>query len=112
MILGDNLYQTALAVIEDREVLDQIKETGLFARPPNQSFQRDDALFAFAVDAFPVGEMLPPRRYAADLGLAAVRQDDDGVVPEQLWDRAFVIPQVVLVGVFDFAVRFLQFDED
>src|SRR4051794_30414590 len=56
--------------------------------------------------------MLPARRHAADLGLAAIRQDDDGVVPEQLWNRLLVVLEVVLEGVFDLAVGFLQFDEE
>ena len=31
------------------------------------------------IDPLPLGEMLPARRDAADLRLAAVRQDDQGV---------------------------------
>ena len=69
-------------------------------------------LLAFAVDPLPIGEMLPPGRHAADFGLAAVRQDDEGVVPEQLRDRLLVVLQVVLVGVFEPSVALLEFDED
>ena len=112
VVLGDDLDQPALGVVEDGEVLDQIEEPGLLARSPNQRLQGDDALFAFAVDPLPVGEMLPARRHAADLRLAAVGQDDEGVVPEQLRDGLLVVLQVVLVGVFEPPVALLEFDED
>ena len=45
-------------------------------------------------------------------GLAAVRQDNEGVVPEQLRNGLLVILQVVFVGVFDLPVALLEFDED
>ena len=56
--------------------------------------------------------MFPSRRHAADLRLAAVGEDDDGVVPEQLRDGALVIPQIVLIGVLRSSVALLEFDED
>ena len=113
MVLGDDLDQPALGVIEDGEVLDQIEEPALLAGAPDQRFQGDDALLAFAVDPLPLREMLPARRHAADLRLAAVRQDDDGVVPEQLRDGLLV----VLAGCSCRRVRalpcaLLEFDED
>src|SRR5262249_14116280 len=97
---------------EGGEVLDQIEEPTLLARPPDQCFQGDDALLALTVDPFPIREMLPARRHAADLRLAAVREDDDGVVPEELRYCLLVVLQVVLVGVFQATVTLLEFDED
>ena len=44
VVLGDDLDQSALGVVEDGEVLHQVEEPALLACPPDQGFQRDDAL--------------------------------------------------------------------
>jgi len=69
-------------------------------------------MFAFGVDSIPVGKVFPASRHAADLRAGAVEQDDQGVVPEHLRNRGLLVFEVVLVGMFDLAVAFLEFDED
>src|SRR3990167_5841724 len=73
MVLGGDLDQTASGVFVQGEVLDQIEQSLLLAGATNQRLQRDDSLFALAVDSLPIGEVFPPRCHAADLRLRAVR---------------------------------------
>ena len=110
--MATSLVSSPLALVEQREVLHEVQELALFADAPDHRLQADDAGFAFVVDLLPFGEVLESGRHAADLGLGAVRQDDEGVVPEHLWDRVLVVGEVVLVGEFQLFVGCLQFDED
>ena len=112
MVLGDQLGGLALGLAEEGEVLHQVEQPCLVAGAPDHRLQTDDALFAFVVDLLPLGEVLPPGCHAADLALRAVRQDDEGVVPEDLRNRVLVVGEVLLVGVLQSLVRCLQFDED
>jgi len=111
VVLGRDLDQPTLRFIEEAEVLYQVQKPSFVARSPDDGLQRNAALFPFRVDPFPVGEVFPARRHAADLRLSAVRQNDDCVKPEQLRNGALVIFQVVLEGVFQLAVGLLEFDE-
>ena len=52
------------------------------------------ALLALAVDPLPLGEVLPLGGDAADPALAAVGEDDEGVVPEKLRDGRLVVAEV------------------
>ena len=79
VVLGDDLDQPALALVEDGEVLNQIEEPGLLASAKYQSLKGYDARLTLAVDPLPLGEMFPARRHGAELRLAAVGQDDQGV---------------------------------
>ena len=83
-----------------------------FADASDHRLQTDTASFALVIDLLPFGEVLPPRRHAADPAFRSVRQDDDGVVPEDLWDRVSIVGEVVLEGVLKRLVRCLQFDEE
>ena len=75
------------------------------------SLQRDPAFLAFAVDLLPLAEVLPGGGQAADHCLAAIREQDQGVVPEQVREGVLVVPQVVGVGVFQADVGGLELDQ-
>ena len=112
MILGGDFGHATFGFIVEREIFNQVDESRFAARPSDQRFQRDDAAFTFAVDPFPVREVLPARRHGADLGLPTIGKDDQRVVPKHLRNRVLVILQVVLVSVLDFSVTLFQLDED
>ena len=59
VILARDLGQTASGFVVQRKVLDPIQQTAFVASAANQSLQRDNALFALAVNAFPVCKMFP-----------------------------------------------------
>ena len=55
--------------------------------------------------------MLPFRGNAADAGLAAIGEDDEAVIPENLGDGIFIVRQILIVGSFKCFMRCLQFNE-
>ena len=86
MVLGDELARAARGFDKQREVLDQVEEPSGLADAAQHRLQTDDAWLAFAVDLLPVGEVIPLRSQAAEFALAAVGENDEGVVPEDLRD--------------------------
>jgi len=54
----------------------------LLAGSPDHRLQRDPALFALGVDLLPLGEVL--QEAVASFALGTVREDDEGVVGENL----------------------------
>lgn len=56
--------------------------------------------------------MLPFGGDGADAGVFAIGEDDDGVVPEELRNRLFVVTQIVVVGVFGGFGDGFELDED
>ena len=111
VIARHQLDQPAFGFGEQDEILDDVQQAGRLARAANHRVQADDARLAFAVDALPVGKMLPLGGEAAHQAVAAVREDDEGVVPKELGNGVFVIAQVVVVGVLEFLVRGFEFDK-
>ena len=57
--LATSLLQPALRFGEQGEVLDDVQQTRRFADAADDRLQRDDALFALAVDLLPLAEVLP-----------------------------------------------------
>ena len=112
VVLGDQLDRAPALLHEQGEVLDQVEQPRRVARAAQHGFQRDDALLPFAVDLLPVVEVLPPGRERADLAGAAVGEDDERVVREELRDGGLVVAQVVPERVLQPLVRRLQLDED
>ena len=43
--------------------------------------------------------------------LAAIGEDDEGIVPEELGDRGFVIPEIFLICLFEILMRGLVLDD-
>ena len=91
VVFGDQFLQPTPGGDEQGEVFGDVQETGRLAHAAQDGIQGDDALFAFAVDLLPLTEVFPCAGQGADFGLAAIGQDDDGVVPEQVWDSILII---------------------
>ena len=104
VVLGQNLDQPTLRLHEEGEILDQIEQPFRLAGATDHRLQRDDALLPLAVDLLPVVEVLPGGGDAADLALAAVGEDQERVVPEEMRDRVLVVAQVVVEGALDWNV--------
>ena len=109
MVLGDQLHQALLRLLEEREVLHQIEEPHPIAGPPDHGLEGNDPLLAFGIDPLPLGEMLPLRRDAADPALATIRENDESVVPEELRDSRLVVAEVVAESRLDGPMRCLEF---
>src|ERR1039457_3123897 len=112
MVLRYQLRGLPLPLAEYREVLHEVEQPCFVAHTPDDGLQTNHALFAFIVYLLPLGEVLPPGSDAANFALRPVREDDGGVVPEELRNRALVIGEVVLVGVLKSLVGSLQFNEE
>src|SRR5262249_10289224 len=78
----------------------------------NHCLQSDSAFFTLLIDLLPLGEMLPSSSDAANTAFGAVRQDDDAVVPEDLWDGGAVVREVELEGIFQMLVECLEFNKE
>ena len=111
VVLGDDLGEVALQLLEGGEVLDEVEQARGRAGAADHGFQRDDPGLAFVVDTLPLGEMFPAGRAAADAALAAVRENVDGVVPEEVRNGRLVVSQVVGEGVLQALVAGLKLDE-
>jgi hypothetical protein len=94
VVLGDQLDQPARDFLKQGEVLDEVQQRAGSQGRAGHRLQRDDALLALAVDLLPLVEVLPAGGHAAQAGLAAVGQDDEGVVPEEVRDGVLVVAQV------------------
>src|SRR5258708_10142141 len=111
VIFGDQFDQRAARVAKQREVLHDIQQAALLRGSANHGFERDDAFFLLVTDLLPLEEVFPASRDTADPALAAVREDNEGIVPEDLWNGILVVAQVIAIGIFESLVRCLQFDE-
>lgn len=99
VILRQHLGDAARNRAEEREVLSDVEQAALVASAANHRVERDDAVFLFIGNLLPFGEVLPLRCDGADAALVAVGEDDERVVPEQLWDGIAVVAKIVVVGV-------------
>ncbi len=98
------------ALAKERKVFNQVEKLGGLACAANHRLKTDDALFAFIVNPLPFNEMIEACGQTADQAFASVREDDEGVVPEELRNRVLVIAQVVVERVL--RPELFQFDED
>ena len=60
MVLGDALDQPALALLEEREVLDEVEQARGSQVPRMHRLQRDDAFLALVVDLLPLAKCSQP----------------------------------------------------
>ena len=111
VVAGDDLDRPARPFHVGDEVLDQVEQLVLRARPPDGGLEGDDAPVAVGVDDLPVAEELPRRERRADLGLGPVRQQHEPVGHEQRGDDVAVVAEVVVVGVLDRDVRRLELEQ-
>src|SRR5207253_7752984 len=100
-VLRHDLRHGTLQLLEHGEVLDQVEEPARLACPPDEGLQGHDPFLTLIVDPLPLPEMLPGGGGTSYSALAAVREQDKGVVPEQLGDRVLVVADVSIVGVAD-----------
>ena len=93
MVLGDDLDGFAFGVGVEDEVLDDVEKATFLAGGAEDGFEADAAGLGLGFYLLPLVEVLPGPGEAADYGGAAVGQDDEGVLPEQVRDGVFVIEQ-------------------
>ena len=96
VVLGHDLPDLTALFLEQREVLHQVQQPGLFAGAFQQRLQRHAARLGLAADLLPITIMFPRRRHAAQAAFDAVGDEDQAVVDEQLRDRLLVVRDVVL----------------
>src|SRR5260221_8083179 len=82
------------------------------AHTTNHRLQRNRGLLLFTLNLFPFKEVFQSSGEAADQALAAVREDDESVIPEKLWNSILVIAHIVVKGVFYRFVRGFELTED
>jgi hypothetical protein len=112
MILGDEFARAARGFDKQREVLDQVEKPIGLARATQHRLQTDDARLSLVINFLPVEKVIPLQSEAAQFALAAVRQNDEGVVPEDLRDGGLVVAQIVVEGGAQAAMRRFEFDEN
>ena len=110
VVAGHDLDGALARVIEQDEVLEQIQEIALVAQALEQGFHVHRAGFGL-FQPLPVVEMLVLAAQRAHLGLAAVGQQQEGVVVEQMRDGVLVVLEVLVVGLAQVLVDVLAFDE-
>ena len=64
------------------------------------------------MNALPFGEVLPRGGEAPDLAVCAVRENNEGVVPEKVWDCVFVVSKVVVIGIVKVNIYPFEFHKD
>ena len=111
VVLGHQFDQASLGLHEKRVIFHQIQKTLRFAGPADHGIKRDDPFLAFTVDLLPVCKMFPSGGNASDLTLTAIGKDDQGVVPEELRDSAFVVGEIVCVSRFQSPMSCLKLHE-
>ena len=112
VVFGDDFDERAFSGIEKGVVFDEVEESVFFAGALDYGVEGDDAGFGFIADLFPLTEVIPGCGDAADDALAAVGEENDGVVVEELRDGGFVVLEVLFVGEFELLVVGFEFDED
>ncbi len=112
VVLRHRLDEPTRPLGEGDEVLRDVKQPITVARATQRRLEANDPHLALGVDLLPLREVIPGRVRRADLGVGTVREDDEGVEPEDLADGVPVVTQVVVVGVPHVLVRHLQLDEN
>src|SRR5437763_698403 len=84
MVPCKQLDQRPSGIIKEGEILHDIQQAALFAAAPNHGLERDRAFFILAANFLPLEKVFPTSRHAADPAFMTVREDDEGVVPEDL----------------------------
>src|SRR6266487_3050334 len=112
VVFGDEFDRSATSAAKQSEIFYDIQQTVLFAGTANHRFERDDTLFLLVADLLPLEEMFPASRHAADPALMPVRENNERVIPEDLWNGILVIAQVIVISIFNTLMRCLQFDKN
>ena len=112
VVLSDNLNQSALSFLEQGKVLYQVKQAFRLTGAPYHGLKRDDALVPLTVNLLPVDEVLPGCRHAPDFAVGAVREDDKGVIPEDMGGGVLVVPEIAIVSVLYLFLDGFKLDED
>ncbi len=94
VIFGHYLDLPAGRIHEQGEILHQVQKPGRLAGAPEHRLQGDAPLLGLAFYLLPLGKVFPARSDAAYPTLAAVREDDQRVVPEKMRDSILVINKV------------------
>ena len=50
------------------------------------------------MNAFPFGEVFPISSEAPDFTFGAVRKQNEGVIPKEVWNGVFIVSKVVVIG--------------
>src|SRR5690606_31795516 len=99
----------------EREVPHEVEQPALVAGAAEQDLERDAARLVLALDALPVEEAAPVGGERADLGVGAVRRDEERVEREELRDavlRVLVAREVVVERLADVHSVALELDDD
>ena len=75
MILGSELYCSALRTHKEGEVLNDVNQPAMAAESTQNGFQRNRRGFIFTFNAFPFREVFPTGGEAADAALRTVGED-------------------------------------
>ncbi len=113
VVLRQRLYQPALVLREQGEVLGDVEQPRGRAGAAQHHLQRHPARLVLALDALPVGEPLPIRRDRPDPALRSVRGDQERIEPEELRNailRVLVARQVLIERLPRRHPRLLQLD--
>ena len=111
VVFGELLDEPALALFVGDKVLDEVEQPLGLADAADRGFEPGGRRLVLALGLFPLDEMLKGRVGRTDFGLDAVRDDDRGVVDEDLRDVVAVAADIVVEGVADVLARPLQFDQ-
>ena len=112
VVFGDDLNDVAFGGVEEGVVFDEIEESAFFTGALDDGVEGDYSRFGFVADLFPLAEVVPGCGGAADDALAAVGEEDEGIVVKELGDGGFVVLEVLFVGKFELGVVGFEFDED
>ena len=112
VVLGHQFDQPARRLHEEDEVFYDIQQPLRRANPAEHRLQRNASFLRLAAHLFPLGKMLPAGGDAAHPALAAVGEDDERVVPEEMRNGVLVIAEVVGVRGLEAAVRGFKLNED
>ncbi len=98
--------------MKEREVLRQIKQSRVIACSRSIVSSETIPLSPSVLIFFHSAKYSLTCSHAAYAAVAAIGQNDEGVVPKELRNRVLVVSQVVLVSVFQSFVAGFQLDED
>src|SRR5437016_14269808 len=104
MVLRDLLDEAAARLFIQNEVLDVVEEALLIAEPADCGLKRNNASFSLAIDSLPLEEVFPLSAYAPYLRVAPVREHDEGVRDESLWNCGLVVAEVFVVRILEVLV--------
>ena len=110
MVSGKDFYGFSAGMVEQDEVLQQIKKILLFADAAQHGFQSHAPLLFF----FKTLPLMEERILAAqrtDFGRAAVGEHQERVIIEQMGDGVEIVRVIIDVGVLNVHGSFFQLDE-